>query len=81
MWVPYHTAAMRSVAGTNLMATVPRRMAELEAGNPSLKILKPPEIFGKFRYLMAWHPRMNSDAAHLWLRATMIETGRSLARR
>jgi DNA-binding transcriptional LysR family regulator len=81
IWVPYFATAIRCVAGGNLIATVPRRMAELEARSLSLKILKPPEIFGKFKYLMAWHPRMNSDAAHLWLRATILEAGRSLARR
>src|SRR5260370_20486058 len=40
IWVPYHTTAMRSLAGTNLVATVPRRMAELETSNLTVKILK-----------------------------------------
>lgn len=40
IWVPYHTTAMRSLISTNLVATVPRRMAELEASNPAIKILK-----------------------------------------
>jgi DNA-binding transcriptional LysR family regulator len=69
IWVPYHTTAMHSLAGTNLVATVPRRMAELEASNPDIKILKAPAVLGRFQYLMSWHPRMNSDAAHLWLRS------------
>jgi len=81
IWVPYFATAIRSVAGTRLIATVPRRMAEMEARNPALKILKPPGIFGRFKYLMAWHPRMNTDAAHLWLRATIREAGKSLSRR
>jgi DNA-binding transcriptional LysR family regulator len=78
--VPYFATAIRSVAGTELVATVPRRMAELEADNPDLKILKPPEVLGTFNYLMAWHPRMNTDAAHLWLRAVMREAGKSVSR-
>jgi DNA-binding transcriptional LysR family regulator len=77
--VPYWATAIRSVAGTKLIATVPRRIAELEAGNPALKILKPPEILGRFKYLMAWHPRMNTDAAHLWLRTTLREAGNSIS--
>jgi hypothetical protein len=40
IWVSYHTTAMRSLISTNLVATVPRRMAELEASNPAIKILK-----------------------------------------
>lgn len=79
--VPYWTAAIRAVAGTKLIATVPRRLAEFEAGNPTVKILKPPKILGLFKYLMAWHPRVNTDAAHVWLRATLREAGRTLSLR
>ena len=71
IWVPYHTAAIQSVAGTNLVATVPRRMAELEASNPGIRILKAPAVLGTFQYLMSWHPRMNTDSAHTWLRSTI----------
>jgi DNA-binding transcriptional LysR family regulator len=79
--IPYFTAAIRSVAGTNLIATVPRRLAESEARNPAIKIVDPPDVMGSFQYLMAWHPRMNTDAAHEWLRSTMREAGKSLATR
>jgi DNA-binding transcriptional LysR family regulator len=77
--VPYHTAAMRSLIGTNLIATVPRRMAEAEASNPAIKILKAPAVLGTFKYLMAWHPRMNTDAAHTWLRSTIREAGKRVS--
>jgi DNA-binding transcriptional LysR family regulator len=79
MRVPYFSAAIRSVAGTQLIATVPRRLADHEAQNPALKVIKaPPEMTG-FKYLMAWHPRVDSDAAHGWLRATMRELGKTLS--
>ena len=39
------------------------------------KILKPPTEISTFRYVMTWHPRLNTDAAHTWLRATMREIG------
>lgn len=78
IWVPYFTAAVRCVPGTQLLATVPSRIAGLESNNPSLRTLKPPDVLGKFKYLMAWHPRMNTDAAHLWLRHAMRETGKAL---
>jgi DNA-binding transcriptional LysR family regulator len=77
--VPYWATAVRSVAGTKLIATVPRRIAELEADNPALKILKPPEILGTFKYLMAWHPRVNTDAAHVWLRSVIREAGKRIS--
>jgi len=27
---------------------------------------------------MTWHPRLNTDAAHTWLRATMREIGEGI---
>jgi DNA-binding transcriptional LysR family regulator len=78
IWVPYHGAAMQSLTGTNLVATVPRRMAELAASNPAIKILKAPAVLGTFQYLMSWHPRMNTDAAHTWLRSTIREAGKRI---
>lgn len=79
IWVPYFTAAVRCVPGTHLLATVPTRIARFEANNLSLRILKPPEVLGGFKYLMAWHPRMNTDAAHIWLRHAIRETGKALS--
>jgi len=79
IWVPYFTAAVRCVPGTNLLATVPTRIARFESNSAAFRILKPPEVLGGFKYLMAWHPRMNTDAAHLWLRRTIRETGKALS--
>jgi DNA-binding transcriptional LysR family regulator len=79
MWVPYFTAAVRCVPGTHLLATVPSRIARVESNHQSLRILKPPEVLGRFNYLMAWHPRMNTDAAHIWLRRAIRESGKALS--
>jgi DNA-binding transcriptional LysR family regulator len=79
MFVPYHTAAMRSLIGTDLVATVPGRIAELEASNPSVRIVKAPAVLGTFTYLMAWHPRMNTDAAHIWLRSIIRKAGKAIS--
>lgn len=73
--VPYFTAAIRSVAKTNLIATVPKRLAEMEKHNREIKILKPPAEMSGFRYMMIWHPRVNTDAAHAWLRASIRQVG------
>ncbi|WP_437504855.1 LysR family transcriptional regulator [Sorangium sp. So ce1099] len=77
--VPYFTAAMRCVAGTELIATVPRRMAAREPDDPAVKIVEAPAELGSFRYLMVWHARVNSDAAHAWLRSLVREAGNALA--
>jgi DNA-binding transcriptional LysR family regulator len=79
--VPYFTTAIRSVAGTNLIATVPKRLAEAEFRNPTIKLIDPPDVMDSFQYVMAWHPRMNTDAAHEWLRSAIREAGKSLTTR
>jgi hypothetical protein len=56
MFVPYHTTAMRSLVGTDLVATVPRRIAELEASDPSVRIVKTPAVLGTFKYLIGLAP-------------------------
>jgi DNA-binding transcriptional LysR family regulator len=77
--VAQHTVAMRVAAGTNMIATVPRRMALLEAPRKVTKILEGPPVLGSFKYVMIWHERMQTDAAHVWLRSTIRELGRRLS--
>jgi DNA-binding transcriptional LysR family regulator len=57
----------------DMIATVPRRMALFEAPRKVTKILEGPAALGSFKYVMIWHERMQTDAAHLWLRSTMRE--------
>jgi DNA-binding transcriptional LysR family regulator len=77
--MPYHTAALKSLVGTNLIATVPRRIANLEISNPALRIIKAPRVLGTFKYLMAWHPRLNTGSAHIWLRSIVRRSGNAIA--
>jgi DNA-binding transcriptional LysR family regulator len=78
--VPYFTAAIHSVAETDLVATVPERLARAYAVDPRIRIIAPPPEMGAFAYLMAWHPRVSADAAHTWLREAMRRVGRSLGK-
>ncbi len=73
--VGYHGTAVRCVRGTDLIATVPRRFAEAMMPSRAIKVLSAPPEVGGFRYLMSWHPRVNSDAAHAWLRSTIQDLG------
>lgn len=63
-----------------LIATVPKRMAMNYAQNPELKIMKAPKPLDAFSYLMVWHPRMNSDAAHMWLRHTIVKVAGTITK-
>jgi DNA-binding transcriptional LysR family regulator len=80
VWVSCFSNAIQSVAGTKLIATVPKRIGVYEDHNPALKIVKPPKIMTGFSYLMAWHPRMNTDAAHLWLRNAIQQVAKIIPR-
>jgi DNA-binding transcriptional LysR family regulator len=76
--LPYFGAAMRCIPGTRLILTAPRRFSMAEAKNPAIKILKPPAELTGFKYLMIWHPRVNTEAAHAWLRAEISRIGKRL---
>ena len=77
--VAQHTVAMRVAAVTEMIATVPRRMALLEAPKKVTKILEGPAALGSFKYVMIWHQRMQTDASHLWLRSIIREAGKAIS--
>ncbi|MEV5155648.1 LysR family transcriptional regulator [Streptomyces werraensis] len=77
--VPYHQAAMQSVAGTKLVATLPQRLLGREtATNKALRVLDAPEVIKSMTYLMVWHPRLNDDPAQRWLRERTRAVAESL---
>jgi DNA-binding transcriptional LysR family regulator len=75
--VPYSSAAIRCVAGTTLIATLPKRFAVIEQHNPAIRILQPPAQLSGFKYFMIWHPRVNTDAAHVWLRTAIRQIAKT----
>lgn len=76
--VPYFSVAMSVVAGTELMVTVPHRLAASLIDRDRTKILLLPREVCGYQYLMAWHPRLESDAQNLWLRQTVREAAKEL---
>ena len=76
--LPYFGAATRCIPGTKLILTAPRRFAGLEVDNRKIKVLKAPGEITGFKYLMIWHPRVNTDAAHAWLRGEIRRIGKKI---
>ncbi|WP_394846112.1 LysR family transcriptional regulator [Pendulispora brunnea] len=74
--VPYFVAAMRCIPGTDLIATLPKRLMAGEPHDPRIRVLEPPPELTGFRYLMIWHPRVHTDAAHTWLRSAIRQACR-----
>jgi DNA-binding transcriptional LysR family regulator len=77
--LPYFGAAMRCIAGTKLVLTAPKRFVMAASEDRAIRILKAPAEITGFKYLMIWHPRVNTDAAHIWLREQISSIGKSIA--
>jgi LysR family transcriptional regulator, nod-box dependent transcriptional activator len=69
--VPYLLAAIRMLETTDLVMTMPTRIAEPVLTLLKLPRLKAPKEIPAIRYSMLWHPRFDSDLLHVWLRETV----------
>lgn len=59
------------LSGSDCICTLPRRF--LERFTSSLDLFTPPLSLAPFRMNMFWHPRMQTDPGHVWLRHKMTE--------
>ena len=66
---PYLVASALALAGSDLVLTVPSRFAAQILGiSGRFQRVEPPEEIGRFPYAMVWHPRLDAEPAHRWLR-------------
>jgi DNA-binding transcriptional LysR family regulator len=72
--LPYFGVALQCLPGTELVLTVTSGMESVVRGNRDLRVVKAPRELHPFHFLMAWHPRLNSDPRHVWLREAMRAT-------
>ena len=75
--LPYFLAAIRMLETTDLVLTMPARIAKSMPALPDLPRLKAPKEIPPIRYSMVWHPRFDSDLLHVWLRETVRQIFRS----
>jgi DNA-binding transcriptional LysR family regulator len=64
--VPYFFAAMAIVRSTDLITTVPNRIANAHATDFGLAALPPPVPIRPFQVALAWHERSKGSAARVW---------------
>jgi len=62
----------------DLIATLPTRMARLQAQNPKLVIKDPPFYIPEFELKMAWCPLLHQHPAHRWLRQLILFVARQM---
>ena len=77
--VPSYLQALQAVAQTDLVAFVPKRLAESLAKPLSLLVLQPPKNPGEYREYLFHPQRAGRDAASIWLRKLVLEIGEHLA--
>jgi DNA-binding transcriptional LysR family regulator len=76
--VPYFGVALQCLPGTDLVLTVTSGLRSVIKENRELRVVKAPYELHSFHFLMAWHPRLNTDPRHVWLREAMRSTTAAL---
>ena len=75
--VPSYLQALQAVAQTDLLAFVPRRLAESLSQPLSLSLVRPPLDPGEYQEQLFYPRRATHDPASLWLRSLVLQIGRS----
>lgn len=71
---PHFASVPFLVAESNLIATVPRRLALRLRDTLKFQVLPLPVAMPPLRLSMLWHERMDADPAHAWFRKVVSET-------
>jgi DNA-binding transcriptional LysR family regulator len=66
--LPFFVPAIFAIAQTDLILTVPRKLAKVAAEIAGVQVVEPPREIKAFPYFMAWHPRLSNEPAHTWFR-------------
>ena len=66
--MPYHVLATTILPGTELVLTVPARLAAEFADPSRTRVLVAPRELGDLHFYAVWHPRVDEDPSHSWLR-------------
>jgi DNA-binding transcriptional LysR family regulator len=69
--MPYFGSSLECLPHTNLVLTATSGIAEIAKKHPDLRVLEAPVELTGFAFQAVWHPRLNSDPAHTWLRQTI----------
>jgi DNA-binding transcriptional LysR family regulator len=71
--VPHFTAVPYIVSHSDLLVTVPQKLAESAAQPFGLQYIRPPLRLPSLQTNIFWHRRFNQDAGNQWLRNLVVE--------
>jgi DNA-binding transcriptional LysR family regulator len=77
--LPYFGAALECLPETNLVLTATSGIAQIAKKHPGLRVLEAPKELSGFAFQAVWHPRLDSDPAHTWLRETIFRLSREIS--
>lgn len=77
--VPYFTTALQWVADTDYILTVSERIVRRSVESLSLVVLEPPLVLRAYALSLLWHPRMDADAGHRFMREVFLRAARETA--
>ena len=78
--VPHFISAAYMVAESELIATIPERLALQLKAQLKLRVLTPPIAIPPFRLTALWHERRHTDLGHIWLRGLFGDAAAALKR-
>jgi DNA-binding transcriptional LysR family regulator len=67
-------------ANNDLIATLPTRIARMQARSGELTMVEPPYEIPAFELKMAWSPLLHHNPPHQWMRALIAEESEKIAR-
>uniref|UniRef100_A0A832MLB0 LysR family transcriptional regulator n=1 Tax=Eiseniibacteriota bacterium TaxID=2212470 RepID=A0A832MLB0_UNCEI len=70
--VPFFNAGLLMVATSDDVLTVSERAARALAPALGLRLLEPPLPLAPYALNLLWHPRLDNDPAHRWLRDVFV---------
>ncbi|GAB2520411.1 LysR family transcriptional regulator [Microbulbifer agarilyticus] len=74
----HYQVAMLLAEQSDLIVTVPTRMAQLASSNPRVVLREPPIKIPLLELKMAWSPLLQQSAPHRWMRRLILDVGRQL---
>lgn len=68
---PFHVTAPAALPGSDLVLTFPSRLLSWATGGGATRVIPAPPDIPPFHIYAVWHPRMDADPWHRWLRQTL----------
>jgi DNA-binding transcriptional LysR family regulator len=76
--LPFFLPAIFAIVKTDLVLTVPRKLAKITGPLAGLRVVEPPREIKAFPYFIAWHSRLSTEPAHAWFRDQVRAAARSI---